>query len=165
MWDVMSHSSLKVYRRFGEGWRVSEARNQHEAGSKNSIAYSSTLNMEAIVSSDIISKKTELFIITVVRTINPKKRDVSTNFSKTLPCQVSWIFAFSQKWAYHYVSANMFSSSSPCLPYHFCVWNWNARYIENGSRDSSVAIAMGCGMGGHGIEIRFHVGERIFSSP
>jgi hypothetical protein len=60
-WDIPPHSPLKVSRRFGgtvrlhlQGWRVSQARNEHEAGKKSRsacfmliscLAYSSTLKM------------------------------------------------------------------------------------------------------------------------
>jgi hypothetical protein len=53
-WDIMPCSSVKVNQRFGgtyrlhlQGQKVSQARNKHEAGSKQS---SLTLNMEAIYS-------------------------------------------------------------------------------------------------------------------
>jgi hypothetical protein len=92
--DVTSCSLLKVNWHFGgtchahlQGQRISQARNQHEAGSKQSfmlvscLAYSLTLEMGATCSSKtsvdfsrlhgIISQKTELFITTTVWTSNP----------------------------------------------------------------------------------------------
>jgi hypothetical protein len=62
-WDVMSCSPLKVNRRFGgtcrlhlQGWRISQARNQHEAGGRQSswligLVYFASLKMEATCSS------------------------------------------------------------------------------------------------------------------
>jgi hypothetical protein len=107
-WDIPPCSHLKVNRRFGgtcwlhlPGRRISQARNQREAGSMNS-----SLKMEAIYSSAtsvqiqrttrryipedrtlhnhrcenlrsytaLYPKKTELFINTVVRTSDPTRR-------------------------------------------------------------------------------------------
>jgi hypothetical protein len=60
-WDITPCSPLKVNRRFGgtyglhiQGPKLSQARNQREAGSKQSycLAYSSTLKMEATCSSE-----------------------------------------------------------------------------------------------------------------
>jgi hypothetical protein len=65
-WDVTPCSPLKVNWHFKrtchvhlQGWRISQARNQHEEGSKHSfmlvscLAYSLTLKMEVICSSKI----------------------------------------------------------------------------------------------------------------
>jgi hypothetical protein len=56
--DITLCSSLEVDRRFGgtcrlhlQGRRISHARNQHEAGSKEVLAYFSTLKMEVTCSS------------------------------------------------------------------------------------------------------------------
>jgi hypothetical protein len=63
-WDLMPCSPLKVNQSFSgtcrhhlQGWRISQVRNQHEAGSKQSsacLAYSLTLKMEVTCSSETL---------------------------------------------------------------------------------------------------------------
>jgi hypothetical protein len=63
-WDIIPCSLFKVNRHFGgichlhlQGQRISQARNQQEAGSKQSsayLAYSLTLKMEVSCSSEML---------------------------------------------------------------------------------------------------------------
>jgi hypothetical protein len=64
LWDIKLCSPLKVYQRFKgtchlslQGRRISQARNQHEAGSKQGEALLTFNGLHSV-----ISQKTELFI-------------------------------------------------------------------------------------------------------
>jgi hypothetical protein len=83
-WDITQCSPLKVNRHFGgicsfhlQGRRVYQARNQRKAGRKQSLAYSSTLNMEATCSS-----KTSADFQRTTRRYFPEDRTLHNRFEK-----------------------------------------------------------------------------------
>jgi hypothetical protein len=78
-WNIMPYSPLKVNRRFGgtcrlqlQGPRISNARNQREAGSRQSSDWRQRRLQ------GVISQKMELFVTTAVRTSNPTWRLLSS---------------------------------------------------------------------------------------
>jgi hypothetical protein len=104
-WDITPYSPVKVNWHFRvtyclqlQGWRVSQARNQQEWGSKQSSTLCwflawliFILKIEVICSSEMLVdfQKTELLTATTVRTSNPTQSDRSSQtFQRNLllPC-------------------------------------------------------------------------------
>jgi hypothetical protein len=100
-WDIMPCSLLKVNRHFGrtshlhlQGRRICQARNQHKAGSKQSLAYSSTLKVEATWYSEISVdfQRTTRRYIPEDKTLHEKDGTASSNTA------VPWLFVYMFLW-------------------------------------------------------------------